>query len=169
VSVWQDVVRASRDVVVHSPRPVDEARAILAELLAGRGSPPRPRRPSGVAFVDGAVDGSRVTFAATPRPASPSPSGQEPPRLVFTGTIRDTGDGSVLTGTIVAPMTLGLPAVAITAGVALFLLWGGIPIALVAVGVIAWIFLTIIVVVSLGEQRLGPADEVRRLLEDALA
>ena len=75
----------------------------------------------------------------------------------------------MLTGTIEAPMTLGLPAVAITAAVGLFLLWGGIPIALVAIGVVAWIFLTIIVIVSLGEQRLGPADEIRRLLEDALA
>jgi hypothetical protein len=59
--------------------------------------------------------------------------------------------------------------VGITSAVGLFLLWGGIPVPLVVIGVIAWIFLTIIVVVSLGEQRLRPADEVRRLLEDALA
>ena len=169
MSVWEDVVRASRDVVVHSPRPIDEARAILGELLAGHGSSLRPRRAPGVAFVDGAVDGSRVTFAATPRSGPASPSGQEPPRLVFTGTLRDTGDGSVLSGTIVAPMTLGLPAAAITAAVGLFLLWGGIALPLVAIGVVAWAFLSIIVIVSLGEQRLGPVDEIRRLLEDALA
>jgi hypothetical protein len=169
VSTWEDVTRASRDLVVFSPRPIDEARAVLAELLAGRGTPPHGRRASGVAFVDGTVQGSRVTFAVAPRLASPSPSGQEPPRLAFSGTIRETEDGSVLAGTIAAPMTLGLPAVAITAAVGLFLLWGGISILLVAVGVVAWIFLTIIVVVSVGEQRLGPADEIRRLLEDALA
>ncbi len=169
MSTWEDVVRASRDVVVHSPRPIDEARTILDELLAGRSSSLRPRRKSGVTFIDGAVDGSRVTFAATPRSATPSPGGQEPPRLEFTGTIRETGDGSVLMGTIAAPMTLGLPAAAITAAVGLFLLLGGIPVILVAIGVIAWIFLSIIVIVSVGEQRLGPADEIRRLLEDALA
>ena len=51
----------------------------------------------------------------------------------------------------------------------LFLLWGGIALPLVAIGVVAWAFLSIIVIVSLGEQRLGPVDEIRRLLEDALA
>ena len=75
----------------------------------------------------------------------------------------------MLSGTIVAPMTLGLPAAAITAAVGLFLLWGGIALPLVAIGVVAWAFLSIIVIVSLGEQRLGPVDEIRRLLEDALA
>ena len=53
--------------------------------------------------------------------------------------------------------------------VALFLLWNRIPLALVAVAVVAWIFLTVIVVSSLGEQRLGEADAVGPWLEAALA
>ena len=89
----------SRLLVVHSPRPVAEARAILARLLGGDDARPVPGPPAGIALVDGAVDATRVTFTAVPR---------EGASLEFDGTIDDTPDGSVLVGSISAPMALGV-------------------------------------------------------------
>ena len=43
------------------------------------------------------------------------------------------------------------------------------PLLLVALAVVAWIFLTVIVVSSLGEQRLGEADAIGPWLEAALS
>ena len=66
-------------------------------------------------------------------------------------------------------MTFGVPAAGLTVLLALFLLWGGLPVPLVAIGIVAWIFLTIVVIASLQEQRLRQADGIRQLLEDVLA
>ena len=66
-------------------------------------------------------------------------------------------------------MTFGVPAAGLTVLLVLFLLWGGLPIPLVAIGVVAWIFLTVVVIASLQEQRLRQADGIRQLLEDVLA
>ena len=75
----------------------------------------------------------------------------------------------MLAGTITTPMTFGVPAAGLTVLLVLFLLWGGLPIPLVAIGVVAWTFLTVVVIASLQEQRLNQADGIRRLLEDVLA
>ncbi len=75
----------------------------------------------------------------------------------------------MLAGSITAPMAFAIPAVALTLLVALFLAWSGIPLALVGLGVAAWVFLTAIVVSSLQEQRLREADALGRFLEAALA
>jgi hypothetical protein len=150
----------SRLLIVHSPLPAAEARAILVGLLAGDAERPARRSAAGIARIEGAVDASRVTFTALPREGAP---------LEFDGAIGDTPDGSALVGSISAPMALGWPAAIITALVALFLAWNGIPILLVAVAAVAWIFLSVVVVNSLEEQRLARADVIARWLEDALA
>jgi hypothetical protein len=137
-------------------------------LDGGDGSPPS-RTTRGVRFVDGEVDGSRVTFSASARPGPDAGGESEPPTYDFSGTLEGGDDGSVLAGSITTPMTFGVPAVGLTVLLALFLLWGGLPVPLVAIGVAAWIFLTVVVIASLQEQRLGQADGIRRLLEDALA
>ena len=171
MSLWHDVITPTpRRVVVHSPRPPDEARAIVASLLAG-GSGPNRRRASGIVLIDGMVDGAAVSFTAVPRSrASDADAGAESRSLEFNGTIDGSEEGSVLAGSISAvPTAFGLPAAAITALFTLFLVWNGIPLPLVAVGVVAWIFLTIIVVAGIGEQRLAGAAAIGRLLEDALA
>ena len=169
---WHDMITpAPRRIVVHSPRPPDEAVAILGNLVTGGRRPMRSRASAGVVLVGGTVDGLGVSFTAVPTSRS---AGQEQPpesrSLAFVGVIEATAEGSVLTGSIsAAPTALGLPAAAITALLALFLAWNGIPLPLVAVGVVAWIFLTAIVIGGLGEQRLAGADAIGRLLEDALA
>ena len=53
--------------------------------------------------------------------------------------------------------------------VALFLAWNGIPLPLVALAAVAWIFLSVVVVNSLEEQRLARADVIGPWLEEALA
>ena len=171
MSLWHDVITPTpRRVVVHSPRPPEEALVIMASLLAGGSGPKRGRPASGIMLVDGTVDGASVSFTAVPTSrASAAESDAESRSLEFDGTIEASMEGSVLTGSISAtPTAFGLPAAAITALVALFLLWNGIPLPLVAVGVVAWIFLTIIVVAGIGEQRLAGAAAIGRLLEDAL-
>lgn len=172
MSLWHDVITPTpRRVIVHSPRPPDEALAIIASLLAGGSGPNRRRTSSGIVLVDGAVDGGVVSFTAVPKSrASAVEAVAESRSLEFKGSIEAESDGSVLEGSIsAAPTAFGLPAAGITVVVALFLLWNGIQPALVAVGVVAWIFLTIIVVAGIGEQRLSGAPAVGRLLEDALA
>jgi hypothetical protein len=172
VSLWHDVTTPSpRRVVVHSPRPADEALAILANLLTGEPRPIRSRASPGIMLLEGAVDTRGVAFTVMPRTRAAGPGQPTESRtLEFVGAIEATSDGSMLTGSISAPPTaLGLPAAAIAALVALFLIWNGIPLPLVAVGVVAWIFLTVIVVAGIGEQRLAGADSIGRLLEDALA
>ncbi len=168
MSIW-DAVVTPRRVVVHSSRPIGEARAIVGALVDGPGGSLPARGSRGVRFVGGEIDGSRVSFSASLRPGPEPGSGSEPPRYAFSGTLEGDDEGSVLAGSITTPMTFGVPAAGLTLLVALFLLWGGLPIPLVAIGVVAWVFLTIVVVASLQEQRLGQADGIRRLLEDALA
>ena len=169
--LWHDVITPTpRRVVVHSPRPPDEALAILGNLLTGGRLQVRSRAASGVVLVDGTVEGLAVSFTAVPGSRAGAEQPPESRSLDFTGAIEAESDGSVLTGSIsAAPTALGLPAAAITALFALFLVWNGIPLPLVALGVVAWIFLTIIVVAGIGEQRLARADAIGRLLEDALA
>ncbi len=172
MSLWHDVITPTpRRVIVHSPRPPDEALAIIASLLAGGSGPSRRRASSGLVLVDGTVDGVAVSFTAVPKSrASAVESGPESRSLEFKGTIDGSLEGSVLDGSIAAaPTAFGLPAAGITVLFALFLVWNGIPLPLVAVGVVAWIFLTIIVVAGIGEQRLAGAAAIGRLLEDALA
>ena len=171
MSLWNDVITPTpRRVVVHSPRPVDEARAVLENLIEGRSRQDRTRA-SGFTLVDGTVDHEAVSFTAVPTlRATGGETAPESRPLAFMGTINGSADGSVLSGSISAtPTALGLPAAGITALVALFLVWNAIPLPLVAVGVVAWIFLTVIVVAGIGEQRLARADGIRRLLEDTLA
>lgn len=171
MSLWHDVITPTpRRVVVHSPRPPDEALAVLGHLLNGGRLRVRSRATSGVVLVGGTVDGLGVSFTAMPA----SRAGAEPPPesrwLDFVGAIEAASDGSLLTGSISAsPTAFGLPAAAITALFALFLVWNGIPLPLVGIGVVAWIFLTVIVIAGLGEQRMAGADAIGRLLEDALA
>jgi hypothetical protein len=150
----------SRPLIVHTPRAVDEARAILEGLLVGHDQPVAPRSTSGVTVVDGAVESAQVSFTAMLRQASP---------LQFTGTIGETPDGSVLVGSLSAPMALGWPAAILTVLVALFLARNGIPLPLVGLAALAWIFLSVVVVNSLEEQRLSRSDLIQRWLEDALA
>ena len=168
MSIW-DAVVTPRRVVVYSPRPVDEARAIVRALLDGAGGPLPSRTVRGVTIVGGEVDGSRVTFSASTRPDAEPGSLAEPPRYAFTGVLEGGEEGSVLAGTITTPMTYGVPAAGLTILLVAFLVWNGLPIPLVAIGVVAWIFLTVVVIASLQEQRLGQADGIRRLLEEALA
>jgi hypothetical protein len=158
----------TRPLIVHSSWPADEVRTILEGLLTKDGGLVIRGSASRVTLVDGAVGGSAVTFRILPA-ARNAPGGREPSPLEFAGTIDDAPDGSVLWGSISAPTSLALPAAAVTVLVGFFLLWNRIPLALVAVAVVAWIFLTVIVVSSLGEQRLGEADAVGPWLEDALA
>ncbi len=171
MGLLEDVLAPSpRAVVVHSPRPVDEALAILEYLISSRGHAMAPRRLMGVRLLDGAIVGSRVSFTAVPASNSAILGmRREPPALEFTGSVDEMDDGSVLNGSIRAPMALGIPAIGITLLFALFLVWNGIAPVLIAIGVLAWIFVTAIVVVSLEEQRLGEADVIRRYLEAALA
>ena len=172
MSLWHDVITPTpRRVVVHSPRPPDEALAILGNLLTGGRLQVRSRAASAVVLVDGTVDRLAVSFTAVPASrASATESAPESRSLEFTGAIEAESDGSVLTGSIsAAPTAFGLPAAAITALFALFLVWNGIPLPLVALGVVAWIFLTVIVIAGLGEQRLAGADAIGHLLEEALA
>ena len=75
----------------------------------------------------------------------------------------------MLAGSITTPMTFGVPTAGLTVMLALFLLWGDLPLPLVAIGVVAWIFVTIVVIASLQEQRLRQADGIPYLLEDVLA
>lgn len=159
---WQDVVSPVRPVELVSALPVDQARASLVEVLAGRRRLGAPGRPSDLVVVDGAVTGSRVSFRVL------TPGGRQAPPLEFEGTLEALDGGSLLWGSITAPTALGLPAAGLTAGIGLFLWWGGVPLVLVAIGVVAWAFLTIIVVASLQERRLGEADAVGRFLEAAL-
>src|SRR5262249_25573290 len=110
VSIW-DAVVTPRRVVVYSPRPVDEARAIVRALMADdTGGGPRSRTVPGVTIVDGAVDGARVTFTASTRPDAEPGSLAEPPRYAFTGLLEGGEEGSVLAGSITTPMTYGVPA-----------------------------------------------------------
>jgi len=169
MSIWDTIVTPRR-VVVYSSRSVDEARAIVRALLeGGAGDPLPPRTIRGVTIVDGEVDGARVTFSASTRPDAEPGSLAEPPRYAFTGVLEGAEDGSVLAGSITTPMTYGVPAAGLTVLLAAFLLWNGLPLPLVAIGIVAWIFLTVVVIASLQEQRLGQVDGIRRLLEDALA
>jgi hypothetical protein len=164
VTLWRAIASpAPRRVVVHSPRPVDEVRGILEALVTGGRRPIPPRTGPRVRVVDGELDGATVTFTVVPVATNEAPS------LEFSGTIDALADGSVLTGSIRAPMAFGLPAAGLTVLVVLFLLWSGIPIALVAIGAVAWVFLTLIIVAGLQEQRLRGAEAIQRLLEDALA
>jgi hypothetical protein len=163
MSVWQDVVSPRRRVEVYSPRPVEEARTSLGAVLEGRRRPVAPFASAGGRIVAGAIDGPSVWFSAV------LAGGRELPPIEFEGTLEATGDGSLLAGSLRAPMVLGLPAAGLTAGVGLFLWWGGVPLVLVALGVIAWAFLTIVVLASLQERRLGEASEVvGRFLQVAL-
>lgn len=150
----------SRLLIVRSPRPVDEARAALVALLGGDDGSAAPRSAGGVMVIDASVDHSHVAFTAMARQAA---------TLAFDGTIGETPDGSALVGSISAPMALGMPAAIITVMVALFLAWNGIPLLLVALAAVAWIFLSVIVINSLEEQRLARADVIQRWLEEALA
>ena len=168
MSIW-DAVVTPRRLAVYSPRPVDEARAIVQALLDGRGGTLPSRTTRGVRFVDGEVDGAAVSFSASTRPGIEAGADAEPPRYEFTGTLEGGEDGSLLAGSITTPMTFGVPAAGLTVLLALFLLWGGLPVPLVAIGIVAWIFLTIVVIASLQEQRLRQADGIRQLLEDVLA
>jgi hypothetical protein len=163
VARWDAIASpAPRRVEVRSPRPVEEARSILGELLDGRRRPTARERSHGGLRLEGAIDGSAVSFTAT------RGTGTQPPTLAFDGTLAEGDGGSVLTGSITAPLAYGLPAVALTAGLALFLLWSGVPVVLVALGVIAWVFLTVVVLAAIQEQRLADADLVRAVLEDVL-
>jgi hypothetical protein len=158
----------TRPLIVRSPRPADEVRAILGALLAD--DRPVPGGPTRVTLVDGAVEASRVSFKVVAVPRNPGVVRRDAPPLEFAGTIDDDGpDGSILWGSVTAPTALALPAVAITVLVAAFLVWNRIPLALVALATVAWSFLTVIVVSSLGEQRLGDADPIGPWLEDALS
>ena len=168
MSIW-DAVVTPRRLVVYSPRPVDEARAIVEALLDGRGATLPSRTTRGVRFVDGEVDGALVTFSASTRPGPEGGAESEPPRYDFSGTLEGGDDGSLLAGSITTPMTFGVPAAGLTVLLALFLLWGGLAVPLVAIGIVAWIFLTVVVIASLQEQRLRQADGIRQLLEDVLA
>ena len=157
----------TRPLIVHSARPAAEARAILEALLAD--DRPVPGGAVRVTLVDGAVDASQVSFKVVAVPRNPGVVRRDAPPLEFAGTIGDDEDGSVLRGSITAPTALVLPAVALTVLVALFLAWNRMPLLLVALAVVAWIFLTVIVVSSLGEQRLGDADAIGPWLEAALS
>jgi hypothetical protein len=148
----------SRQVVVHSPRPADEVRAILVRLLVARTTSIRAGS-SRLTIEDGVVDGDAVSFTALSNDAAP---------LKVTGTIAAGFDGSVLLATVTAPTTLRIPAAGLTVLVALFLAADGIPLGLVALGVVAWVFLTLIVVASIEEQRLGDAEPISQWLEGAL-
>lgn len=156
----------SRPLIVHSPRSADDARAILGALLAD--DRPVPGGASRVLLVDGALDGSRVSFNLVVGRNAGVVRRDAPP-LEFIGAVDDTADGSVLRGSITAPTALALPAAGLTVLVALFLLWNRLPLALVALAVVAWVFLTVIVVSSLGEQRLDDAYPIGQWLEEALA
>jgi hypothetical protein len=167
---WDQAFAPARPLVVRSPRGIEEARETLEELLAGRGRPIAPRRSPRVFVVDGVVDGAEVSFQAVPvSRRGTSGDLQPPPPLAFAGTIAADPDGSVLAGSITAPMAFGIPAAGLTLLVALFLGWSGIPLPLVGVGVVAWVFLTAIVVSSLQEQRLREVDGLGRFLEEVLA
>ncbi len=168
MSIW-DAVVTPRRLVVYSPRPVDEARAIVQALVDGHGTAVPSRTTRGVRFVGGEVDGVLVSFSASTRPGPEAGGDSEPPRYEFTGVLDGGGEGSVLSGTITTPMTFGVPAAGLTVLLVLFLLWGGLPVPLVAIGTVAWIFLTVVVIASLQEQRLNQADGIRRLLEEVLA
>ena len=168
MSIW-DAVVTPRRLVVDSPHPVDEARAIVQGLVGGNGTAVRSRTKRGVRFLDGEVDGARVSFSAATRPGPEAGGVSEPPRYDFSGTLDGGDEGSVLMGSITTPMTFGVPAAGLTVILLLFLLWDGLPVPLVAIGAVAWIFLTVVVIASLQEQRLNQADEIRRVLEDALA
>jgi hypothetical protein len=172
VSPWHDLITpAPRQVVVYSHWPVDQALAILGDLASGRRGAFRAAATRGLRLLDGSVDGRTVTFTAVPASrAAAADSAPESRSLEFRGSIEATPDGSVLAGSIsAAPTAFGLPAAALTVLVALFLAWNAIPLPLVALGVVAWVFLTGVVVGGIGEQRLAGADAIGRLLEDALA
>jgi hypothetical protein len=168
MSIW-DAVVTPRRVVVYSPRPVDEARAIVRALVDDGARMVPSRTTRGVRFIDGEVDGARVWFSASTRPGPEAGADSEPPTYGFTGTLEGGDDGSVLSGSITTPMTFGVPAAGLTVLLALFLLWGGLPVPLVAIGTVAWIFLTIVVIASLQEQRLRQAEGISQLLEEVLA
>src|SRR6478735_7451441 len=103
MSIW-DAVVTPRRLIVYSPRPVDEARAIVEALLDGRGRTIPSRTTRGVRFVDGEVDGALVSFSASTRPGPEDGADSEPPRYEFTGTLEGGDDGSVLAGSITTPM-----------------------------------------------------------------
>jgi hypothetical protein len=157
----------TRPLIVHSARPAAESLAILGALLAD--DRPVPGGSTRVTLVDGAVDASQVSFKVVAVPRNPGVVRRDAPPLEFAGAIDDDEDGSVLRGSITAPTALALPAVALTVLVALFLAWNRMPLLLVALAVVAWIFLTVIVVSSLGEQRLAEADGIGPWLEAALS
>ena len=61
VSLWHDVTTPTpRRVVVHSPRPLDEAVRIIEDLLSGGGGAIRRVRHRASQLVDGSVDGLAV-------------------------------------------------------------------------------------------------------------
>ena len=133
MSIW-DAVVTPRRLVVYSPRPVDEARAIV-QALRGRARRDAPVADDARRQVRRRRGRRGAGLVLRVDEAGPEGGADaEPPRYEFTGTLEGGDDGSLLAGSITTPMTFGVPAAGLTVLLALFLLWGGLAVPLVAIG-----------------------------------